>query len=162
MYITFILVLVFPVESSGETGRPCNYYLGGDFNFDCRVDLYDLAYLAGVWLVDCNEAPRHSACVVLDYDEDGYPFLVDCDDDNPDINPAALEIIDQIDNDCDGLIDENDSGEIFCDPGWGNCDDDPLNGCETALNTNVNCGDCGQICDLDVFHANESVPPANA
>ena len=32
----------------------------------------------------------------------------DCDDSNPDIHPQALEICDSIDNNCDGLIDDED------------------------------------------------------
>ncbi len=40
-----------------------------------------------------------------------------------------------------------------CDPScqglWGNCDFDPDDGCETALNTLTNCGTCGQACDLE-------------
>jgi hypothetical protein len=35
-----------------------------------------------------------------------------------------------------------------CNSGYGNCDGDPSNGCETALNTVVNCGTCGTICNL--------------
>ncbi len=33
-----------------------------------------------------------------------------------------------------------------CDSGWGNCDGDNTNGCETDLKTNENCGDCGIVC----------------
>lgn len=35
-----------------------------------------------------------------------------------------------------------------CVPGWGDCDGNPDNGCETNLQTNIaNCGACGNRCD---------------
>ena len=43
---------------------------------------------------------------IYDIDCDGIPVDIDCDDNNPDINPAELEICDEIDNDCNGNIDE--------------------------------------------------------
>jgi hypothetical protein len=36
-----------------------------------------------------------------------------------------------------------------CKAGFGNCDDNPANGCETPLNTNTNCGACGNACTED-------------
>ena len=33
-----------------------------------------------------------------------------------------------------------------CNTGWGNCDSNPANGCETPLNTNSNCASCGTSC----------------
>lgn len=42
-----------------------------------------------------------------DLDDDGFTTCAgDCDDANPSINPAALEIDDGLDNDCDGEVDE--------------------------------------------------------
>lgn len=35
-----------------------------------------------------------------------------------------------------------------CDPGFGNCDGAPDNGCETRLDTLTNCGSCGSTCSL--------------
>ena len=44
----------------------------------------------------------------LDLDGDGFSEIEgDCDDIDPETNPDALELCDSIDNDCDGLIDEN-------------------------------------------------------
>ncbi len=37
---------------------------------------------------------------------------------------------------------------LVCDPGYGDCDGDPTNGCEAALNDPFNCGGCGSSCAL--------------
>ncbi len=55
----------------------------------------------------------------VDNDGDGFTPDVDCDDDNADINPEATETCDTIDNDCDGLVDDEDdsidlsTGSVF-------------------------------------------------
>ena len=41
-----------------------------------------------------------------DYDNDGFFADVDCNDNNAQINPDAVEVEDGVDNDCDGSIDE--------------------------------------------------------
>ncbi|MEO1273212.1 MAG: putative metal-binding motif-containing protein, partial [Myxococcota bacterium] len=74
---------------------------------------------------DDDEIAR--VCVPLDFcldnDEDGYgegPGCLerDCDDENPMRNPAQTEICDELDNDCDGVVDGNTvESNVPCDTG---------------------------------------------
>jgi len=43
--------------------------------------------------------------------------------------------------------DADTGGALECPVGFGNCDGDGSNGCETKLDTLTDCGDCGQPCD---------------
>jgi hypothetical protein len=36
--------------------------------------------------------------------------------------------------------------QLTCSPGYGNCDGNQANGCETSLSSVSNCGGCGQVC----------------
>jgi hypothetical protein len=40
-----------------------------------------------------------------DCDGDGYNYTVDCNDDNPNIHPGAVEVCNALDDNCDGTID---------------------------------------------------------
>jgi len=77
-----------------------------------------------VWMYKCERVEPWPSC--LDSDTDGYgdPAVLtcpnwgqDCDDADPEVNPGAAEesysdavCSDTIDNDCDGLVDEDDPG----------------------------------------------------
>ena len=82
---------------------------------------------------DCNNVIDNGALLNFfqDFDIDTYGNLIivqqacqppqgyvanddDCNDNNASINPAAQEVCDQVDNDCDGQIDEGDVCEQGC------------------------------------------------
>ena len=86
------------------------------------------------------------------------------------------DICDYVDNNCDGTVDENydlnsdpfncgacnricdkpnatsfclnANCEYSCSSGYGDCDGDSSNGCETQLTTVNNCGSCGNACSI--------------
>jgi len=62
---------------------------------------------------DPTEAPKdtqgevETGIVAVDADEDGWEYPVDCDDEVSTTYPGADEACDGVDNDCDGLVDED-------------------------------------------------------
>ncbi|MDQ2671167.1 MAG: MopE-related protein [Gemmatimonadota bacterium] len=42
----------------------------------------------------------------VDMDGDGWNADLDCDDANKDVNPDAIEVLDGVDNDCNGVVDD--------------------------------------------------------
>jgi hypothetical protein len=48
---------------------------------------------------------------------------------------------------------------LSCNSGWGNCDSNSSNGCETSLHTTSNCGSCGNVCNLP--NASATCPSGN-
>ena len=51
--------------------------------------------------------PEPEVIVAIDGDGDGWTESLDCDDDVAAIFPGAQEVCDLVDNDCDGLVDED-------------------------------------------------------
>lgn len=86
--------------------------------------------LALALTVGCGPSTTGSTLGDGDEDLDGDGFTTnegDCDDTNPLVFPGAVEAIDRIDNDCDGLVDNNllgvdDDGDGYSED-EGDCDD---------------------------------------
>lgn len=72
----------------------------------------DIAYnpIAAESCTDTNDYNCDGITGSIDGDNDGYLACEDCDDSNPSIFPSNPEICDGVDNDCNGLSDDNASG----------------------------------------------------
>ena len=96
-----------------------------------------------------------------DADQDGFDYTVDCDDNDPTVNPDAIEVCDDVDNDCDGEIDEDVKLPFFRDideDGFGDPDQIVFD-CFRPFGTVNNSDDCDdsnpainpntiEVCDL--------------
>ncbi len=108
------------VEWSGTLADA--FTLPTQFNSDgtMGVTLSELdaaAYTAGITVRDRFGSEGYAEAfitVVVDNDNDGILAEDDCDDDNPDTFPGAEDLCDGVDNDCDGIID-NDAPSWFAD-----------------------------------------------
>ena len=62
------------------------------------------------------------SCNPVDEDNDGYNNDLDCNDNNPSVNPGASELCNYLDDNCDGSVDE-DFGDLgaVCEVGEGAC-----------------------------------------
>ena len=82
-----------------------------------------------------------------DLDGDGFSALDDCDDTDASVNPAATELCDGVDNDCDGSVDEADAadagtwyldgdGDGYGDPSF------PVTACVQPSGSSTSSDDC--------------------
>ena len=73
-----------------------------------------LSFLLACETEDKNDIPDTADTIqtYVDADGDGYTEENDCDDSNSSINPQAEEICDEIDNDCNGEVDDG-VGDLY-------------------------------------------------
>jgi hypothetical protein len=91
--------------------------------------------LCALTLLACGAKPGtdDTGSGPVDADKDGFDSTADCNDDNSDINPDAAEICDALDNNCDGIIDEDsatDAGTWYAD-----ADSDSYGDASTSMNS---------------------------
>jgi len=89
---------------------------------------------------DTNDA----ILVSTDEDGDGYFPPEDCDDTDDDVNPGAVELCDQIDNNCNDEIDEGVADVFYLDAdgdGYGD-DEQTIEACEQPTGYELTGGDC--------------------
>ena len=106
-------------------------------------------------LIGCGEDPKpddsaplpdDTAPALVDEDRDGYPVDQDCDDGDPDVHPGADEYCNDLDDDCDGDVDEDavdrDTWYIDADAdGWGEPESETL-ACEQPSDMVAEGDDC--------------------
>jgi len=111
-----------------------------------------------VWLEDAQgnrSAAPHSVNLwlnrPLDADGDGFATDVDCDDEDPAVNPSSPEVCNGVDDDCNGASDERDPG-LRAETGIRAFVDADLDGvgdagaevvvCEVGVGYSLTLGDC--------------------
>ena len=80
----------------------------------------------------------------VDQDADGIPEGEDCDDTNPQVYPGADEVCDEVDNNCDGTVDEGVTSTFYADSdadGYGNLGS-PVVACAAPSGTVEDSTDC--------------------
>lgn len=105
-----------------------------------------------------------SGCIIKDLDGDGYSQLEgDCDDSNSDINPSAIETCDNIDQNCNEIIDDGlEKNTYYVDndqDSFGDENDTPLVSCKNSDGYSLNSYDCDD--ENEFINPNSEEIPTN-
>ena len=91
-----------------------------------------------------TELPQDTGTPVVDADGDGHDADSDCDDGDATVHPGATEVCDEVDNDCDGEVDEDVAAPWYPDvdgDGFGD-DDNVIDSCDEPSGYVAIGGDC--------------------
>jgi len=97
----------------------------GDVNDDGYADL-----LTGAWGVSSSTGAAYVYTGYRDDDSDGVLSVSDCDDDDDGVYPGATETCDGVDEDCDGLVDDD---AVDASVWYADADDDGYAGVDSLL-----------------------------
>lgn len=134
-------------ENACDPNLEGNMYYDEYFKEYCFCDGANWKQVDGGGYCDCMDLDNDgfdNCGTAHPYDSDG--LVADCDDANPDIHPGAGEICNGIDEDCDGIVDNNPvSGPIYYldsdSDGWGNTSISII-ACSPPAGYSINPGDC--------------------
>jgi hypothetical protein len=99
--------------------NPIAYEICNGEDDDCNGDTDDFAIDALVFYEDLDEdgyGNLNSFSISCEAPVGFLSNASDCDDDNEDVNPAAVELCNTIDDNCDGNIDDTSLGDDFTCP----------------------------------------------
>lgn len=122
---------------------------GKDNNCDGTIDENPID--GSIWYIDADSDgfgnPEINFSVTACTQPNGYVANnTDCNDQNPSINPGMMEICDNLDNDCNGLIDDNSiDGQIWYQDADGDGYGNPsitVSGCSAPAGYVANNTDC--------------------
>lgn len=147
------------VSVQEENAVSCNPLGGGTIDAGLAEAFYDFLYTASTPTIPTTSVTI-TAPACYDIDGDGYGTVMystecthteyDCNDDDDNTYPGALEICDGNDNDCDG-IEDSIAGECVAQEICNGIDDDGdiLIDEDFDLQTDQsNCGTCGNACSV--------------
>jgi hypothetical protein len=106
--------------------------------------------------VDCADSDCATRDICTDSDSDSYPASVDCVDSNPQINPGTAEICNNVDDNCNGMVDESVSRECgsssvgICRFGTETCRYGSWYGCDAVIPKTESCNSLDDDCDGQV------------
>ncbi|MDG1481793.1 MAG: putative metal-binding motif-containing protein, partial [Myxococcota bacterium] len=144
--------------------NPAADELCDDLDNDCDGTIDEDPIDRATWYADTDgDTYGDSSTAVLDCDQpSGYVSDdTDCDDGVAAINPAATEVCDELDNDCDGTVDEDDAEDVITwyadDDGDGYGDlDDSVESCSQPSDYVADSTDCDDA-EAEAYPSNTEI-----